>query len=133
MQNNEIYNECLNRLEMLKISRQCINAFKRGELWLSEGIGALYELNKEEKEIVSNFENEHKGYKVYHIIHNITDFGELYNLLYVSNDKEEWEQDREDIKEGYMFCYVYNKDLDYCSEFGTIAIKSNIGGLVRIG
>lgn len=128
-----ILNECLERMEILKLSKQCISAFKNGKIWESESIGALYEVNEEEQEIINNFEKEHEGYKVYHLIHNITEFGELYNIFYVSTDMNEWEQDKEDLKKDYAFVYVYNKSADWCSEFGSIAIKKNIGGLVRIG
>ena len=67
------------------------------------------------------------------MIHNIFDFGECYSILYVSSDINEWEQDKEDIKEGRVFAYVYNKDFDWCSEFGSIVVKPSIGGLVRLG
>lgn len=128
---NEILNECLFRMKMLELDKNCINEFKKGNIWESESIGILYEINEEEKKIVENFEKENKGYKVYHIIHNYFEFGEIYNLLYVGTDKKEWKYDREDIKEGYCMVYAYNKTYDYCSEFGTIAIKKNIGGLIR--
>ena len=128
----EIFNECVKRLEMLDISKQCIRAFKNGKVWESESIGALYEVNEEEQEIINNFEEEHKGYKVYHLIHNLTDFGELYNIFYVGTDKEEWEEEREDLKQNYAFVYVYNKTDNWCSEFGTIGIRRNIGGLIRV-
>ena len=129
----EIFNECITRMEILNLSRQCIGAFKKGKIWESESIGALYEVNEEEQEIINNFEKEHEGYKVYHLIHNITDFGELYNIFYVSNNENEWKEDKEDLKQDYAFVYVYNKSADWCSEFGSIAIKKNIGGLIRIG
>ena len=129
----EIINEALKRMKMLKLSNHCINAFKKGKVWESEGFGALYEVNEKEQEIINDFEKDNPGYKVYHMIHNLFEFGECYSLLYVSNDKEEWEQDRNDIKENYVFAYVKNIDFDYCSEFGSIAIKPSFGGLVRIG
>lgn len=129
---NEIMKqECLNRMEILRLSRQCINAFKRGKVWESEGIGALYEVNDEEQKIINNFEKENNA-MVYHIIHNKFEFGECYSLLFVSKDEEEWEQERNDLKDGYAFVYVYNKDDEWCSEFGSIGIKSQIGGLVRV-
>lgn len=129
----KIFNECLERMEILKLSKQCISAFKNGKIWESESIGALYEVNEEEQEIINNFEKEHEGYKVYHLIHNMTEFGELYNIFYVSTDENEWEQDKEDLKQDYAFVYVHNKSADWCSEFGSIAVKKNIGGLIRIG
>lgn len=128
----KIFNECLERMEILKLSKQCISAFKKGKIWESESIGALYEVNEEEQEIINNFEKEHEGCKVYHLIHNITDFGELYNIFYVSADEDEWKRDKEDLKQDCAFVYVYNKSADWCSEFGSIAIKKNIGGLIRI-
>lgn len=128
----EIFNECLKRLEILNISKQCINAFKNGKVWESEGIGALYEVNEEEQKIINDFEKEHTNYKVYHLIHNLTDFGELYNIFYVGTDKEEWEEEKEDLKQNYAFVYVYNKTDNWCSEFGTIGIRRNIGGLIRV-
>lgn len=126
-----IKQECLERMEMLKLSRQCINAFKKGKIWESEGYGALYELNEEEQKIVDDFEHKVEGYKVYHVIHNMTEFGELYSLLYVSTEKREWKEDRKDIEQGCVFAYVCNKTDEWCSEFGTIGVKPSIGGLVR--
>lgn len=124
--------EAVKRMEMLKMSRQCINAFKRGEIWESEGIGALYECNDEEKKIIEKFTNDNPDCVVYHLIHNKFDFGECYTILFVSGYQEEWEQDRIDIAQGYIFSYVYNKDYEDCSEFGCIGYKSNIGGLIRV-
>lgn len=128
----KIFNECLRRMEKLQLSKQCIDAFKKGIIQESEGIGALYELNDTEKEIVKKFESEHKGYKVYHIIHNLYEFGEIYSILYVDNYFDEWDYFDNDLKDNITFVYAYNKDDDYCSEFGSISIKSSIGGLIRL-
>ena len=127
-----ILNECLERMKILQLSKQCISAFERGEVWESESLGALYEVNEEEQEIIDDFEKEHEGYKVYHLIHNMIEFGELYNIFYVSTELKEWEQDKEDLKGNYAFVYVYNKSDNWCSEFGSIMIKKNIGGLIRV-
>lgn len=128
----KIYNECLRRMERLSLSRQCINAFKKGKVWESEGIGALYEINDKEQKIVDEFEKNYEGYKVYHMIHNMTEFGELYSILYVGTDEDEWNMFDEDIVEGITFAYVYNCDEESYSEFGSIGIRKNIGGLIRI-
>lgn len=129
----KIFNECIERMEILKLSKNCINAFKKGEVWLSENYGSLYELNPDEKVLVEKFEDDNKGYKVYHLIHNFTEFGELYTILFVANDVKEWKRDKKELKEGIAFSYVYNVDTDWCSEFGSVLVKSNIGGLVRVG
>lgn len=126
------FQEALKRMEMLNLSKQCINAFKDGNVWESEGYGALYECNEKEKEIIKQFEKENKSL-VYHMIHNRFEFGECYTILFVSNYKGEWGADIRDIKNGIILAYVKNIDDDYCSEFGSVAIKSQFGGLVRIG
>lgn len=129
----EIMQECLTRMKMLGLDKSCICAFKSGKVWESEGIGALYEVNEQEQAIIDEFEKQHENYKVYHLIHNIFEFGEVYSLFYVSTNKEEWKEDKEDIENGYALVYCKNVDDDFCSEFGSIAFKSNIGGLIRIG
>lgn len=126
--------EILTRMKLLKLSKECIDAlFKNHKVWLSAGIGALYEVDEEEQELIDTFQKEHPGCYVYHMIHNVFEFGECYSILYVSPDTDEWQQDKEDIKDGYVFAYVFNNDNEWCSEFGSIAVKSQFGGLVRIG
>lgn len=122
--------EALKRMVMLNMSRQCINAFKQGKVWESEHIGALYEVNQQEQQIIDEFERQYNAV-VYHMIHNQTEFGELYTLLYVSNNKVEWKVDRQDIENGHAFAYVKNITAPECSEFGTVGIRPNIGGLIR--
>ena len=123
--------EALNRMVTLQLSRQCINAFKEGKVWESEGHGALYELEPEEQEMVDKFETE-TGNLVYHMIHNIFEFGECYTMLYVSDDKTEWNLERNDLEDGYVVCYVRNVTDPVLSEYGTVAVRPAFGGLVRI-
>ena len=133
MNREERFIEAIERMKMLKLNRKCIETFTKGKVWESEGYGALYEVNQQEQELIATFEKNHPNCLVYHMIHNIFEFGECYSMLYVSGDKEEWEQDKQDIKDGYVFAWVENIDNDWCSEFGSIAIKSQFGGLVRLG
>ena len=132
MNKEERFIEAIERMKMLKLDRKCIETFTKGKVWESEGYGALYEVNEEEQEIIDNFEKNHPNCLVYHMIHNVYEFGECYSMLYVSSDTEEWPQDKEDIKDGYVFAYVYNKDCEWCSEFGSIAVRPSFGGLVRL-
>lgn len=127
----KVYNECIRRMEKLNLSKQCISAFKHGKVWESEGFGALYELNEEEQKIVDNFEKKNKDYKVYHIIHNMFEFGEVYSILYVDTYFDEWEYFDNELKDNITFIYAYNKTDDNLSEFGSIGVKSQFGGLVR--
>ena len=133
MNKEERFEEAIKRMKLLKLDKQCIEAFTKGKVWESEGFGALYEVNDKEQFIIDKFEAHHKDCLVYHMIHNVYEFGECYSMLYVSSDKEEWEDDKANIKDGYVFAYVENIDNDWCSEFGSIAVKPSIGGLVRLG
>ena len=73
---------------------------------------------------------------VYAITHEFTEFGELYDFLLVTDYPEEWEDlvyKGQTRNQHYAFAYCWNKDDDFCSEFGTIAIESFGGGIRRIG
>lgn len=55
----------------------------------------------------------------------------MLNLLYVNAYEEEWERDKQDLKENYSFSYVVNLDDEIFSEFGSIAFEVKSGGLIR--
>lgn len=131
--------EAINRMKELGLFAPCIKAFKnRDEVQLSEPTGGLYEFssNKELTAKVQEFERKNNAL-VYHVIHTPMRLDgeamDMYNFLYVSDYQDEWEMDQNDIKEGYALVYVWNKTIDYFSEFGSIAVKEKFGGLVRIG
>ena len=131
--------EAINRMKDLGLFAPCIKAFKdRNDVQLSEPTGGLYEFSRDKEltEKVKKFEKENDAL-VYHVIHTPAmidgEAMDMYNFLYVSDYQEEWEMDQNDIKEGYALVYVWNKTIDYFSEFGSIAVKEKFGGLVRIG
>lgn len=132
MNKEERFIEAIERMKLLKLDNSCIEAFVKGKVWESEGYGALYEVNQKEQDLIDNFEKNHPNCLVYHMIHNVFEFGECYSMLYVSSDTDEWEQDKQYIKDGYTFAWVENVDLDWCSEFGSIAVKPSFGGLIRL-
>ena len=85
------------------------------------------ELNAKIKEI-----EEEYNLLVYHVVHTYTNFGEMYNFLCVTDYEEEWQYDHAGIKDGYVFCWVWNKDVEEYSEFGSITVRNMFGGLVRV-
>lgn len=123
--------EAIARMKKLDIYAPAITEFEKENLVnKSEHGGILYWLDENEQEMVKEFEEEY-GAMVYHIIHNYTNFGELYALLFVSKDKDEWDYDNDDLNHNICLAYVKNLDEDAFSEFGSIGIKSQFGGLVR--
>ena len=131
MENKKV--EAINRMKKLDLFKPYIMAFeKRGKIYLSEMTGGVYEFDSNAELVVKvkEFEKEN-DVLVYHVIHTMTQFGELYNFLYVSDYEDEWEMDNEDLDEGYAMAYVWNKTDDWCSEFGSIGVRGKFGGIVR--
>jgi hypothetical protein len=110
-----------------------IKAFKdRDEIFMSEMTGGVYEFSGDTELVakIKEFEAEYNAL-VYHVIRTFTQFGELYNFLYVSDYDEEWVIENEDITAGYSLAYVWNKTDEWCSEFGSIGVRGKFGGIVR--
>jgi hypothetical protein len=126
--------EAIKRMKALDLYKPYITLFeKENKIFLSEMTGGVYEFNDNTELVtkVKEFEEEYDAL-VYHVIRTMTQFGELYNFLYVSKYEEEWEMDNEDISEGYALAYVWNKTDEWCSEFGSIGVQGKFGGIVRV-
>ena len=126
----EAKQEALKRMKKLNFHPNVLSDFNEGTINKSELIGILYWLNDEEIKAVREFEAENESV-VYHVIHQVTNIGELYSFLYVKLDDEEWEMDNEGLKQREVLAYVWNKTTPEFSEFGYIGIRPQFGGLVR--
>lgn len=125
--------EAIKRMKALDLYKPYIKAFeKENKIFMSEMTGGVYEFDSDEELVVKvkAFEEENNAL-VYHVIRTMTQFGELFNFLYVSQYEEEWEMDNADIEEGYALAYVWNKTDEWCSEFGSIGVAGKFGGIVR--
>lgn len=130
------FDEAVKRMRLLGLDLQTVDAFKKGKVWQSEYIGLLYELDEEAQKAVKKVTDN--GGLVYHVVKTTCDFGDgcpqnHYSVLYVSKYEEEWEADVEDMKQGYVYTYVYNSTIPEFSEYGSIFVESSCGGLVRKG
>ena len=72
---------------------------------------------------------------VYAVTHEYWEYGECYDLLIITDYKEEWKTLIEQYSPTQIaaFAYVWNKEYEPDSEFGTILINSFGGGIRRIG
>lgn len=124
--------EALVRMKMLHIFPNAVRDFKRKDRRLnkSEGFGGLYWLDDKEKELVQKFE-ETSGAVVYACILNSLPLGTCLSMLYVPADESLWERDKQDLIDGYPFAWVANINAPDWSEYGTIGIRPQYGGLVR--
>lgn len=127
--NNNKKEEAIYRMPSLGLGRM-VDHFKEGKLFVSER-GTMRLFTEKEKAMVEDFEKKYDAV-VYHLIHQWTNIGELYSLLYVSSYEEEWEADREDLKNDQCLAYVINIDAPTCSEFGTIGVKRFCNWVARI-
>ena len=121
--------ESITILKMLKLHQNVIYDFEtEDKLNKSEGsMAGLYWLDEEEQEIVKRFENNY-NVLVYHVIKTYTiELGEIYDLLYVDEYEEYWDEEKEEIKEGYVRSYTVSP----FSESGRICKKTKNGGLIR--
>lgn len=122
-------------MKQMDIYKPYIEGFKNEDkVCFFEQFGGFWVYQEPEVEAkMKELENEY-GCTVYAITHEFTHFGECYSFLLVSKYEEEWDMLVTSEKNNhYAFAYVWNKDDDYCSEFGTVVAKSFGGGIKRIG
>lgn len=121
-------------MKKMDIYKPYINGFEqKDKVCFFEQFGGFWidqepELHAKMKDL----EEKHKC-KVYAVTHEYTEFGELYDFLIVTDYPEEW--DTLVYSQGNRhtaFAYVWNKDDDWCSEFGSVTVQSFGGGIRRI-
>lgn len=126
----------ISAMKVLDIYKPYIKKFEKdGTVTLFERFGGYYIDEHQEPELfqkIKAFEEE-TGSLVYAVTHELFEFGECYSFLIISKYEDEWESIMEGIEDRYVFSYVWNKDDDYCSEYGDVVIKSFGGGIARIG
>ena len=125
--------EILNKLDIYK---PYINGFQNADdVCYFEQFGGFWAWQDDDLLLKLKEIEEKYNCTVYAITHEITEIGEFYDFLIVSDYKEEWEslvQKYENNNRYYVYAYVWNVDDDYCSEFGDVVIQSFGGGIRRI-
>ena len=121
-------------LKELDIYTPYIEGFKeRDKVCFFENFGGFW--IDQEPEVYAKMKDLEKKYSclVYAVTHEFTEFGELYDFLIVTDYPEEW--DTLVYSQGNRhtaFAYVWNKDDDWCSEFGSVIVESFGGGIRRV-
>lgn len=126
--------EALARMKLLGIFPEAIKQFYRdGKVSISEPpFGALYWAEGWDLDRIEQFEEDQNAL-VYLIIRSYTAYGKMDSYLYVSHNEDEWESDREDLRNQLPVAYTLNLDDPQLSELGYISIEKTVaGGLVRI-
>lgn len=134
MTQKEIAIQCL---EKLNIYKPYIRKFKSkaGTPCFFENFGGFYADQEEAlwnriKEV-----EEKTGCLVYAITHELTDMGELWSMLCISQNPDSINDFITETVPGqfYAYAYVWNKTEPIFSEFGDVVVKSFGGGIKRIG
>ena len=121
-------------LKEMDIYKPYIKGFEeKGTVCFFENYGGFWidqepELYAKMKEIEKKF-----SCLVYAVTHEFTPFGECYSFLIVTDYRSEWKTLM--YTEGSKhtaFAYVWNKDDDRSSEFGSVMVQSFGGGIRRI-
>ncbi len=122
-------------MKQLDIYKPYIDGFKEEdkvcffEMFAGYWVDQEPEIEQKMKEIENKY-----NCVVYAITHEFTDFGELYDFLFVSDYEEEWDEliYKQSNNNFIAYAYVWNKDDDLCSEFGSVGVKSFGGGIRRV-
>lgn len=133
--------EALRRMKELGLMNEVIEQFRKdnvvhySERMNKQFPAVLYWLSNEEDylNLVKKFEKENNAL-VYHCILTHTTFGDILDMLYVSNYEEEWKYEVENYDGKYLvFSNAHNLTDEYMSDMGTIAVRPAMGGLERVG
>lgn len=116
--------EAVKRMKEIGVFPQTIQQFETANyISISEPpFGAFYWAAGEDLQRIREFEEQSNGL-VYLVVRSYTEMGRMDCYLFVSDYREEWELEKEDLKNGAPLCYVYNRDVPYFSEYGCIGIE----------
>ena len=121
-------------MKKMDIYKPYIKGFEeREQVCFFEGFGGFW--IDQEPELYAKMKELEKKHNclVYAVTHEYTEFGECYSFLIVTDYKSEWETlVWSEGNKHSAFAYVWNKDDDWCSEFGSVIVESFGGGIRRV-
>ena len=127
--------EAMRRMRKMNYYGQSRKQFyDKGFVMINEPpLGAHYYIDEDEELVRKINEMQEKdNILVYAVVRAFTEFGKMDSFLFVEDHKEEWEYFDEDIKDGIIMSYTFNRDYPDCSEYGSIGIKPTIAaGIMR--
>ena len=122
--------EAIHRMKLLNLYDKIIAEYKQhGKIYMSENFGTLY--NPDDTALQAIQEAVYDNLKPYHVIKTRLMGRDVYDVLYVSENIDDWQYERPN-KEGYIASWCWMSDFQ-CSESGDIKVASIGGGLRRIG
>lgn len=130
----EMKKVAINYMKRMDIYEPYIERFERKDMpCFYENFGGFWV--DQEPELYAKMKELEKKHNclVYAVTHEYTEFGECYSFLIVTDYKSEWKTlVHSEGNKHSAFAYVWNKDDDWCSEFGSVMVRSFGGGIKRI-
>lgn len=129
--------EAIKRLKALKIEEDKIKAFEEDNtVYKSKTLTPiLLELTDDEKALIRQLEKQN-NVLVYHLLEGDNHILSQYELLFVTNEKDIWEREIEDIRNDLItiqLILIDNKSKKVkSSEVVNIGIRKGNGGLIRV-
>ena len=134
MKQERMKEKAIELMKELEIYLPYIQEFKeKNRVCFFEGYGGFYvdqepEIEQKMKEI-----EEKNNCLVYAITHEHIHDDDIYSFLVITKEPDEWNDLVMDFEHGkIVFAYVWNKSVDYFSEFGDVVVKCWGGGIKRI-
>lgn len=116
LENEELKEECIKRLKILKLNNQIINDFKNdNKVYATIIDGDTIEVTEDNKvyKLMKSFEKNKQG-KIYHIISVEEQFRSAVYILYVNtNKKDEWKLEQEDLTRGFAEVSSFEEIIKY--------------------
>ena len=127
--------QAIKYLQQLDIYKPYIDGFeKEDQVCVFEHYAGFWVYQYPEIEAKMKAIEKQFGCTVYAITHEFMPFGECYSFLFVSQYKDEWDMLLHSDKNKHsIYAYVWNKSDEWCSELGSVAVISGLGGITRIG
>ena len=125
--------EAVKRMNIMHVFKETIRQFEKEDyVSISEPpFGAFFWVDDEQKEWIKKFEGADNAL-VYMGVLTFTEFGRMMNWFFVSDHEEEWQRDKDCLREQEASMYVQNLDAPDCSEFGYISFKRSVAaGILR--
>lgn len=124
--------EAVRRMEILCFKQDKIDDFKQtGKINTIMENGKYVPIDGTVQKHINMLEE--KGFLCYAAIRNESPYGKMTSYLITSRYKEDWDFEYEHVKSHLILSYVYNHDVPYLSEYGSIPVKCLPNGtLIRI-
>lgn len=125
----ESLSEAVRRMEELGFQPDSIADFrKNGEISYIMEAGRCMPLSESDRSQIQKLKKQ--GLIVYAAIRNNTAFGRMTAYIVVAKYGEDWILERENLKRNRLMAYVYNHDVPFYSEMGSVNITRLSGGLL---